>query len=230
MPANRIYIYIYIYYWVFIYVFYLYLPGRFSPPPRRRSNCSSVQLLCGCATWCGNQSTTCSRKNSRLTHIYGHATAHGVSLYAGNARPMSETLGKKKSINNTDYWFWHRRWRGGRHHRNRTMCTRRHHALYPSASPSATDGAWRSLVTMRTSPLLQPRRSKGCAEKFVLEKPNLFGKPAENIMTIRQSWSRRRLVTHIHIHYNIHKDLTMLLEFFTTPYFQILINQYIVNI
>lgn len=34
-------------------------------------------------------------------------TGHGENGFAGwNA-------GKKKSINNTDYWFWHRRWRGG---------------------------------------------------------------------------------------------------------------------
>lgn len=101
----------------------------------------TIQLLLGpAALWLRDAilfrrlTTRSPRENGRLAHKYGHAL-HTGSLYVRETRARCQKRwGKKKSINNTDYWFWHRRWRGGRHHRNRTMCTRRHHALYPSES------------------------------------------------------------------------------------------------
>lgn len=68
-------------------------------------------------------------------------TARGGIEYEKRARlRRCRERREKKSINNTDYWFWHRRWRGGRHHRSIVApeCTHRHHVTserVPSSPP-----------------------------------------------------------------------------------------------
>lgn len=119
--------------------------------------------------------------NTRYTH-----TARGRLVRETRAASPTVERREKKSINNTDYWFWHRRWRGGRHctvdrsRSSRTLYTpstrrRRHHVTYkrfsPSPNHSGTDqggGAFR------------------WQGELIAEKPNLLGKSAENI--IRRPW------------------------------------------
>lgn len=76
---------------------------RFTGGPRRRRDGQSR----------GNDwRTTMVRAKTRLRHTV-----------RGNKRGFADVGERwaKKSINNTDYWFWHRRWRGGRHHRVYTV-------------------------------------------------------------------------------------------------------------
>lgn len=153
---------------------------------RRRRRCVHV----GCCTGrtsgglVGAAKISCRRgrsMNTRYTH-----TARGRLVWETRAASPTVERREKKSINNTDYWFWHRRWRGGRHctvvavviahcivHRARATAAT---TLYPSAIP-------RHPITLASCRVVAPLWRRG---ELIAEKPNLLGKSAENI--IRRPW------------------------------------------
>lgn len=98
----------------------------------------------------GRRRTAC--KNGRSTHCTGQRA---------RLRQCRRTQGKK-SINNSDYWFWHRRWRGGDHHR-----VLQSHTLW-RARRAATTLTVLSERCVPSLPSLDPGRRGGggaCARK-----------------------------------------------------------------
>jgi len=109
---------------------------------RRRRRC----VYDGC---CGTGRRGENKRSARQEHVhalYAHCTGAACT---GNARGFGDGWAqRKKSINNTDYWFWHRRWRGGRHcsvvtvvvystlyTHTHTPSTRRHHVIRSPNAP-----------------------------------------------------------------------------------------------